>query len=143
MNDRIERLESLKAGSLSGIATGIAASAIVGSERLLLNQQQLPLASLAVEVAIVVTSGVLFGVAYRYIIRTDRNDHLNAGAVMAFALVRGLAQVDVRNLELTRLWLDGIVVAENILLFTIARYTLDYAIAARLILPFKSPSVES
>lgn len=142
MNDRIERIESVKAGSLGGIATGIAYSATIALEPILL-KQQLSVSSLTIAVAIAVTGGCLFGITYRYIIRTDCNPHLNSGAVLAFALVRGLAQLDVRNLELARLWLDGIVIAENFLMFAIARYTLDYALSARWISPFKSSSVES
>jgi hypothetical protein len=81
-------------------------------------------------------SGFLFGVTYRYIIRTDRNDHLNSGAVLAFGLVRGLAQVDGSKFELSQLWLDGIILAQSILLFSIARYAIDYALAQGWILPF-------
>ncbi len=142
MNDRVERIESVKAGSLSGIATGIAYVGMMGLDRFAISRLSLPLSSLAVEAAIVTICGFLFGVTYRYIIRTDRNDHLNSGAILAFGLVRGLAQVNVRDLELVRFWLNSVIVVENILLFTIARYALDYALAARWISPFKSSSVE-
>ncbi len=136
MNDRLERIESVKAGSLSGIAIGIAHGVILGLDRLHTNHWE-SFGSMALEVAIAVTGGFLFGVTYRYIIRTDRNDHLNSGAVLAFGLVRGLAQVNVRDLDLDRLASNGLIVAENILLFTIARYTLDYALNTRWISPFK------
>ncbi len=142
MNDRIERIESVKAGSLSGIATGMAYGAILGLDRLVFSRHSGALSSVALEVAIAITGGFLFGVTYRYIIRTDRNDHLNSGAVLAFGLVRGLAQVNVRDVEMSQIGLNSLTVAENILLFTIARHTLDYALAARWILPFKSSSLE-
>ncbi len=142
MNDRLERIESIKAGSLSGIATGIAYGTIVGIDRFAFSRHSGALSSLALEVAISITGGCLFGVTYRYIIRTDRNNHLNSGAVLAFGLVRGLAQVNVRDLDLAQLGSNGLIVAENILLFAISRYTLDYALAVRWILPFKSSSVE-
>jgi hypothetical protein len=142
MNDLVERIESVKAGSLSGIATGMAYGAILGLDRLAFSQHSGVLSSVALEIAIAITGGFLFGVTYRYIIRTDRNDHLNSGAVLAFGLVRGLAQVNVRDLEISQIGLNSLTVAENILLFTIARYTLDYALAARWILPFKSSSLE-
>ncbi len=137
MHDRVERIESVKAGSLGGIATGIAYGIVIGIDRDRSIEHSLPLVNLALELAIAISSGFLFGVTYRYIIRTDRNDHLNSGAVLAFGLVRGLAQINVRELDLDRIWLNGVVIAENILLFAIARYLLDYALTARWISPFK------
>jgi hypothetical protein len=138
MHDRVERIESVKAGSLSGIAAGIGYGTIVMFDRLVLGGHLLPLVSLGLELAIAIAAGFLFGVTYRYIIRTDRNSHLNSGAVLAFGLVRGLAQVDVGGLELTQILTNGVVVVESVLLFTIARYTLDYALMSRWIAPFKS-----
>jgi hypothetical protein len=138
MHDRVERIESVKAGSLSGIAAGIGYGTIVMFDRLVLGGHLLPLVSLGLELAIAIAAGFLFGVTYRYIIRTDRNSHLNSGAVLAFGLVRGLAQVDVDGLELTQILPNGVVVVESVLLFTIARYTLDYALMSRWIAPFKS-----
>ena len=67
---------------------------------------------------------------------TDRNDHLNAGAVLAFGLVRGLGQIDVSNFELNQIWIDGLIVGKSILLFSIARYLLDLALMAGWVLPF-------
>jgi hypothetical protein len=137
MHDRVERIESVKAGSLGGIATGIAYGIFIGIERSLSMGYSLPLVNMAVELAMAISSGFLFGVTYRYIIRTDRNDHLNSGAVLAFGLVRGLAKLNVRELDLDRMWFNGVVVAENMLLFAVARYILDYALTARWISPFK------
>jgi hypothetical protein len=138
MHDRVERIESIKAGSLSGIAAGISYGATIAIDRLVLHEYSRSLASLGLELAIAIVGGLLFGVTYRYIIRNDRNDHLNAGAVLAFGLVRGLAQVDANEFDLAQIWLDGLIVGKSILLFAIARYTLDYAIALRWISPFKS-----
>ncbi len=143
MHDRLERIESVKAGSLSGLATGIGYGAIEILDRLLFSGQSLSILSLGLAVPIAIASGFLFGVTYRYIIRTDRNDHLNSGAVLAFGLVRGLAQVDVSGWDLAEIGLNGLAVVENVLLFTIARYTLDYALAVRWVLPFKSEGVGS
>jgi hypothetical protein len=144
MNDRLERIESLKAGSLSAIATGIAYGAILTLDRLSLSRHPDTIVSIALEVAIAGASGFLFGVTYRYIIRTDRNDHLNSGAVLAFGLVRGLAQVNIHDLDLdlAQIATNVVILAENILLFTIARYTLDYALTMRWVSPFKSLSEE-
>jgi hypothetical protein len=136
MHDRVERIESIKAGSLGGIAAGVSYCLIMTVDRFLLARSAQSLVSLGLEVSVAIVSGFLFGVTYRYIIRTDRNDHLSSGAVLAFGLVRGLAQVDVDEFELAQIWLDGIIVGKSILLFSIARYTLDYVLAASWILSF-------
>lgn len=77
-------------------------------------------------------SGFLFGVTYRYIIRSDRNSHLNDGAVLAFGLVRGLALLE----RTTILGIGSIFVAESIICFAIARLSLDLALKYKLIKPF-------
>jgi hypothetical protein len=144
MHDKVERIESVKAGSLSGITAGISYVSIAMivrvaspvANRLVLPEYSRSLISLGLEAAISIVTGFLFGVTYRYIVRTDRNDHLNSGAVLAFGLVRGLAQIDVSNFELTQIWLNGLIVGKSILLFSIARYLLDLALTAGWILPF-------
>ena len=137
MHDKVERIESVKAGSLSGITAGISYVAITTIDKLVLPEYySQSLISLGLEAAISIVTGFLFGVTYRYIVRTDRNDHLNAGAVLAFGLVRGLAQLDVSNFELNQIWIDGLIIGKSILLFSIARYLLDLALAAGWVLPF-------
>jgi hypothetical protein len=136
MHDKVERIESVKAGSLGGITAGISYGSIAMVEVSILPEYLGSLISLSLEAAISIVTGFLFGVTYRYIIRTDRNDHLNSGAVLAFGLVRGLAQIDVSKFELSQIWLDGLVVGKSILLFSIARYLLDRALVAGWILPF-------
>ncbi len=136
MNDNVERIESVKAGSLGGITAGIGYVSLAMLEALSLPKYLPSLTSLSLAAAISIVTGFLFGITYRYIIRTDRNDHLNSGAVLAFGLVRGLAQIDVSKFELSQIWLDVSIVAESILLFSIARYVLDRALVAGWILPF-------
>ena len=136
MHDKVERIESVKAGSLGGITAGISYVAISTINKLMLPEYSRSLISLGLEAVILIVTGCLFGVTYRYIVRTDRNDHLNAGAVLAFGLVRGLGQIDVSNFELNQIWIDGLIVGKSILLFSIARYLLDLALAAGWILPF-------
>ncbi len=143
MHDRVERIESVKAGSLSGLAAGISYCLVMTIGRFVLNGYSRSIISLSLELAIAIISGFLFGVTYRYIIRTDRNDHLNSGAVLAFGLVSGLAQVDVAEFRLAQVWMDGLIVGKSILLFSIARYTLDYALAASWVLPFAQASQSS
>ena len=136
MHDKVERIESVKAGSLSGITAGISYVAIATIDISILPEYSRSLISLGLEAAISIVTGFLFGVTYRYIVRTDRNDHLNSGAVLAFGLVRGLAQIDVSNFELNQIWSDGLIIGKSILLFSIARYLIDLALTAGWILPF-------
>jgi hypothetical protein len=136
MHDKVERIESVKAGSFSGITAGISYGLIVAIDRLILAVDSRSLISLGLEAAISIVTGFLFGVTYRYIIRTDRNDHLNSGAVLAFGLVRGLAQIDVTKFELSQVLMDGLIVGKSILLFAVARYAIDLALTAGWILPF-------
>jgi hypothetical protein len=136
MHDKVERIESVKAGSLGGISAGIGYVSIAMLETLSFPKYLPSLMSLSLAAAISIVTGFLFGITYRYIIRTDRNDHLNSGAVLAFGLVRGLAQIDVSKFELSQIWLDGSIVAESILLFSIARYAIDRALVAGWVLPF-------
>jgi hypothetical protein len=138
MHDRVERIESVKAGSLSGITASIAYGTLDSLDRLLLGGYSPPLISLGLELAIAIATGFLFGVTYRYIIRTDRNSHLNSGAVLAFGLVRGLAQVDVGGLEPIQILANGLVVLKSVALFAIARAAIDYALSVKWIAPFKS-----
>jgi hypothetical protein len=143
MHDRLERIESVKAGSLSGIAAGMSYCLMMTVDRFMLGGYSRSLVSLSLDVLIAIVCGFLFGVTYRYIIRTDRNDHLNSGAVLAFGLVRGLAQINVEEFELSHIWMDGLIVGKSILLFSIARHALDYALAIGWILPFASQSQDS
>ncbi len=140
MQDRLERIESVKAGSLGGIVAGIGYGVTIAIERIILSNSDRSLLSLGLEVAIAIVSGFLFGVTYRYIIRTDRNAHLNSGAVLAFGLVRGLASVDVDKFELAQIWMDGLIVGKSILMLAIARYAIDYALAGSWVLPFTQRS---
>ena len=80
-------------------------------------------------------TGFLFGVTYRYVIRDDRNSHLNDGAVLAFGLVRGLALIE-QNLALSGLLSLSTLVIQSIICFAVVRFILDLAIARKLIKPF-------
>ena len=138
MHDRLERIESIKAGSLSGLAAGIGYGAIIIIDRATFGGHSLPLISLGLEIVMAIAASFLFGVTYRYIIRTDQNDHLNSGAVLAFGLVRGLAQINLQEFGLTEILTNGVVVGESVVLFAICRYSIDYALSACWITPFKS-----
>lgn len=141
-----DRLESLKAGL-------VAASALLPTEVLLLSlrwfydaqQDGTPLDSGHLLFASVQTAypsvwhilfhlgetalaGFLFGVTYRYAIRQDTNPQLKTGTFLAFALARGLGQVDAQ-VQLGsdwRLWVG--VGVESAGLFAIATLLLNVAL---------------
>ena len=137
-----ERIESVKAGVVGAGAFAISelaitlfeimlATAIIESKPTLI----FPSWELLIQLAIGAVSGFLFGVTYRYVIRDDRNSHLNDGAVLAFGLVRGLAIVE-RSLVRSQLILVIFLIVQSIVCFAIARLILDLAIARKLIKPF-------
>lgn len=140
-----ERIESLKAGSLSAIAIALSYSITTLGNNLVLVQfeqlqalQSTSLIGFGMKVAIAFFSGFLFGITYRYIIRADENSHLSEGAVLAFGLVRGLAPVEVETNLADSLWVVGVLAVESIVYFTLARFLLDWAIQRRWVKPFKS-----
>jgi cellobiose-specific phosphotransferase system component IIC len=137
-----ERIESLKAGTLAALSLTLAYSITVVVNSLVLAERFEELAvleitttlALLLRVAIAALSGFLFGITYRYVIRDDKNPHLQDGAVLAFGLVRGLASVEVEQ----NLWVLGVLGIESVVCFAIARLTLDWAIQRYWVKPFKS-----
>ncbi len=95
-----ERLESVKAGTIAALsASGFDSLVTLAASRLPIGL--FPLDRLAVvHVLITGFSGFLFGVTYRYVVRTDRNVHLGQGAILAFGLVRGLSVLEPRLVRL-------------------------------------------
>ncbi|MEO1342347.1 MAG: hypothetical protein AAFV28_14675 [Cyanobacteria bacterium J06635_13] len=137
-----ERIESVKAGIVGAGAFSIAELVFLVVKDLIISLLLKPDAtpfvfhwSWAIELAVGAVSGFLFGVTYRYTIRSDRNSHLNDGAVLAFGLVRGLALIE-KNLVLSELLSLGGLVLQSIICFAIARTALDLALARKLIKPF-------
>ena len=135
-----ERIESVKAGILGAVAFAVAEFVIVLAKTLIIDLVAKPETTfiyweLSIQLAIGAVSGFLFGVTYRYIIRDDRNLHLNDGAVLAFGLVRGLALIE-GNFVSSELLFLLFFIFQSIVCFAIARYILDLAIARKLIEPF-------
>ena len=136
-----ERIESVKAGIVGAGAFVVGESAfeLVKSLFNIIVLQNVIRFSIdwtwSIELGIGAVSGFLFGVTYRYVIRADRNSHLNDGAVLAFGLVRGLALIE-KNLILSELLSLSGLVLQSIICFAIARFILDLAIARKLIKPF-------
>jgi len=139
-----ERIESVKAGLVAAIAFTIADLIAIFLNNFILVPWGIGVRLLQlnsgvdsfITIATALVSGFLFGVTYRYIIRSDRNSHLKDGAVMAFGLVRGLALLEATMLKSGQFWSLSILIVETILCFAIARYCLDFALGRKLIKPF-------
>jgi chromate transport protein ChrA len=141
-----ERIESLKAGILGGFSVCFAFVLLSVLNTFVLAKYFQILASLHSDInwhlwvsgAIATFSGLLFGVTYRYIIRSDKNPQLKAGGVLAFGLVRGLTQIELGlNLDIT-IWSFLVLAAESLLWFVFAAIALDLAIKLRWVKPFSS-----
>ena len=139
-NLQTERLESFKAGMIAAIFFVFAelAMTLLNTNILFNLGEQFSFFNLSWGINLLIRGGIawisgfLFGVTYRYIIRGDRNSHLNDGAVLAFGLVRGLVFLE----ESTSLWSGSILLIESLICFAIARLSLDVALKYKLIKPF-------
>ena len=137
-----ERIESVKAGIVGAISFAVAeltiAIALLSTANIFPKYNAIAITldeKFLIQIAIGAISGFLFGVTYRYVIRDDRNFHLNDGAVLAFGLVRGLALIET-NLAVSELLSLLFLIIQSIICFAIARLVLDLAIARKLIKPF-------
>jgi hypothetical protein len=136
-----ERIESLKAGVIGGFSLGFAYLLTSLANTFVLGQDFELFANLQVTInwhwlvswAIAIFSGLLFGVTYRYVIRQDKNPQLKAGGVLAFGLVRGLAQLDAGWS-----WAFVVLALESVLWFVVAAIALDSAIRIGWVKPFAS-----
>jgi len=123
-----ERIESVKAGILTAVTFGAVYIVVLLVNRFI---SAVPVSvgiDLSIKVAIALLNGFLFGVTYRYIIRSDRNSHLKDGAVLAFGLVRGLATAEISNNLLQNVWILSLISFESLFCFAIARLALDFAL---------------
>ncbi len=139
-----ERIESIKAGLLSSAAFTLAYMVVAlinhfwlaGISPQLTSLQSTTTAEFLLKLAVCCLSGFLFGIAYRYIVRSDHNSHLSEGAVLAFGLVRGLATVEVTSNLLANLYFLTILTIESLICFGIARFILDFALHQSWIEPY-------
>jgi len=131
-----ERQESIKAGLLGavvGVPLVLGLTALNSELGILSPARFSPIAAtnsqqVIVGSAIALFSCFLFGVTYRYIIRQDANPHLRSGAVGAFALVRGLAQLEaIWQTSSWPVWLT--LLGESFALLIGVQLALDWAIA--------------
>ncbi|EXB39941.1 hypothetical protein L484_001700 [Morus notabilis] len=132
-----ERLESIKAASISAFVGTIAGLPISLTQVSTTSQLILPL-------AITFASCALFGVTFRYTIRRDLDDvHLKTGACAAFGVVKGLATLsggqplELNTESISSHAFDGAIhVSQDLFLFVSAAVGLDYCFKMGLLSPF-------
>ncbi|AUB39934.1 hypothetical protein COO91_05931 [Nostoc flagelliforme CCNUN1] len=141
-----ERLESLKAGIIAGLSVCFAFAIASLLNTFVLAKYFQTLACLQndldwhlwVSGAVATFTGLLFGVTYRYIIRSDENPQLKAGGVLAFGLVRGLTQIELGWNSNSTIWPFLVLAGESVLWFALAAIALNVAIQLRWVKPFSS-----
>ena len=141
-----ERLESLKAGIIGGLSVCFAFAIASLLNTLVLAKYFQTLACLQNDLdwhlwasgAVATFTGLLFGVTYRYIIRSDKNPQLKAGGVLAFGLVRGLTQIELGWNSNSTIWPFLVLAGESVLWFALAAIALNVAIQLRWVKPFSS-----
>ncbi|MEH2295364.1 hypothetical protein [Nostoc sp.] len=144
-----ERIESLKAGIIGGLSVCFAFAITSLLNTFVLAKYFQTLASLQIDVnwqwlvsgGVATFTGLLFGVTYRYIIRSDKNPQLKAGGVLAFGLVRGLTQIELGWNSHSRILPFMVLAAESLLWFVFAAIALDIVIKLRWVKPFSSISI--
>ncbi|GJX86451.1 hypothetical protein Tco_0337225 [Tanacetum coccineum] len=132
-----ERLESVKAASVSAIVGTLAALPISLAQ--VTDTSQLILPS-----AITLISCALFGVTFRYAVRRDvDNFQLKTGTSAAFGFVKGLAtlgegpplKLEVGSI-LSHAFSGAVYVSESLLIFLFAAVGLDFCIKVGILSPF-------
>ena len=141
-----ERIESLKAGIIGGLSVCFAFAMASLLNTLVLAKYFQTFACLQSDLnwhlwvsgAVASFTGFLFGVTYRYIIRSDQNLQIKAGGVLAFGLVRGLTQIELGWNSRSTIWPFLVLAFESVLWFGIAAIALNIAIQLRWVKPFSS-----
>ncbi|CAI8595725.1 unnamed protein product [Vicia faba] len=132
-----ERRESVKAASISALVGTLSALPICFL-------QATDTTHLLLSLAINFVCCALFGVTFRYTVRTNLDDfQLKTGVAAAFGVVKGLAilsagpilQLNFESL-LSYAWDGTIYVSENLIIFLFAAISLDYCLKTRLLSPF-------
>ncbi|MEM9808041.1 MAG: hypothetical protein AAF959_22470 [Cyanobacteria bacterium P01_D01_bin.56] len=131
-----ERIESLKAGGVAAL-TGTILSALF----IPIHSSSWSSNTYILRIAVATVSAFLFGVTYRYIVRTDANPHLKSGAVGAFALTRSLGQLEgiaPENIAISESLSLALPIAESFGLFMGIRLVLDWGLKQQWFQPFES-----
>lgn len=142
INKAVERLESVKAASVSAVVGTLASLPIS-------LYQDSSVVQLTNHLAIIFISCALFGVTFRYAVRRDLdNIQLKLGTSAAFGFVRGLAALSAgKPLELNLGSLisysfDGaVLISEGVFIFLSASIALDFCFKTRLLSPFPARKI--
>jgi hypothetical protein len=118
-----ERIESIKAGGVTAIVL-----AVVAGLGTVINPALMKVPTIALDIGIAAFSGFLFGITYRHLVGDGQDEHLQSGAIGAFALVRGLAQAELFWMYGANLWVVGIAIIESFVMFGLAALLLDTAL---------------
>jgi hypothetical protein len=133
--DVIQRRESLKAGAIAATVALVFFGLFALGHQWLWHRFSWDW-QLLLRAMMAGLSGGLFGITYRYAVRSTPNLQLKLGVVFAFGLVRACGQADV-GIVLTNAFLTlTILGSESILLFAIAGTTLDVAMQQGWVKPF-------
>ncbi|KAI7989900.1 hypothetical protein LOK49_LG13G00889 [Camellia lanceoleosa] len=132
-----ERLESIKAASISALVGSLAGLPIFFTQVTDISQLILHLVTTFISCA-------LFGVTFRYAVRRDLdNFQLKTGTCAAFAFVKGVGTVDGGPpLEweigsfLSHALIGAVYISENLLIFLFAAVALDFCYKMRVLSPF-------
>ncbi|KAK3268390.1 hypothetical protein CYMTET_23107 [Cymbomonas tetramitiformis] len=143
-----ERMETAKAGVAAALGGGFAFLPLILSQADLGTAGGLYL--FGVSAAATVLSTVLFGVTYRYAVRSDLgNSQLKGGVIGAFGLVRGLGQADVvlqtmgpSGFDLETTLKGFLLMGESMLLFGFAAAAVEIAFQRDIVKPFPLPKKE-
>lgn len=139
-----ERLESIKAALVAGAMAFVVALVFLVGHRGIVAGWATGWLSLLSGIGAITAganlmvagiSGGLFGLTYRYAVRQDATPQLKQGVVGAFALVRGLAQVDSSSALVQGGWPYGIAVGESMVMFGVAALALELALGRGWIRP--------
>ncbi|KAI3727794.1 hypothetical protein L6452_16414 [Arctium lappa] len=137
MNKNKEKLESVKAATISAIVGTLASLPISLTH-------ENDAFELTVSTAITIIACALYGATFRYAVRRDLDDfHLKTGTSAAFGIVKGVATLDGRpSLEheagslLSHAFNGAVCVSENVLIFLFAAAGLDICYKMEILSPF-------
>lgn len=127
-----ERLASLKVAVVGGVVAGLVTAGLELLPDPLNFTASLITLNFWLQTAIAGLSGALFALTYRYAIRQDENPQLKTGVVLAFTLVRGLAQEDLDE-NLVPLLLTC---SESLLLFGLTALIINFGMQRGYLKPF-------
>ncbi|KAL8207871.1 hypothetical protein R6Q57_007283 [Mikania cordata] len=128
LNKKKERVESVKAASISAIV-GTLASLPFSLTHVTSTYD------LTVSTTITIITCALYGATYRYTVRRDLDDfHLKTGTCAAFGIVKGVATLDGQS-SLDALS-GAICVSENVIVFLLAAAGLDICYKMGILSPF-------